>query len=110
MEELIKLMKENPELEVVPIVYTNDIDEGFRFTKGKFLSCEIDDIYEYDGHVFTWSDNDGLDLLEYLWDETERSSFLSDKEESDAEIEISARARFKAVKWKKVIILWIRVE
>ncbi|MGJ8729299.1 hypothetical protein ACRW9N_02405 [Listeria aquatica] len=110
MKELIKLVNENPDLEVVPLVYTDDIEEGFSFTKGQILRCEIDEIYEYDGRIFVWSEDDGLDLLEYIWDETELSSSLAHKEESDAEIEKRARTRYEAVEWKKVIILWIGAE
>ncbi|MHC5253169.1 hypothetical protein ACYRFS_13015 [Listeria kieliensis] len=108
MRELINLINENPDLEVVPLVYRDVVEnDGASFFGGKILSCEIDEIYEYDGRVFVWSDDDGLDLLEYLWDETELSSSLAHKEESDNEIEKRARTRYEAVKWKKVIVLWI---
>ncbi|EUJ24249.1 hypothetical protein MFLO_15718 [Listeria floridensis FSL S10-1187] len=110
MKELIKLINKNPDLEVVPLVYTEIADYEFSFVMGKILKCEIDYMCEYDERLFVWSDENGLDLLGYLWDEEERKSFLSDKEEIKGQIEIRARIRYEAIEWKKVIVVWIGAE
>ncbi len=100
-DELFRLMKENPDLSVVPMVDGEICGDDCGFWMGywghaavdEFLVCE-----RYDYMAFK-SDDDVFDVLE---------KYLSDEEfEKLPESENECRIHYDALPWTKAIIVYI---
>lgn len=52
-EELIRLVKENPELPIVPVVHIENGCDDYSSFYGKFDSADIGKYAEWDGQIYT---------------------------------------------------------
>lgn len=95
-EELFKLMQENPELPVVPMVDSDVVpdDDCARWT-GSWGSASIDEYFTHDGRIFFRSDEDIDDVL----------SYALNGEEYDETTDEEAEAVYDALPWIKAIIV-----
>ncbi len=101
-KELMRLIKENPELPVLPFVDANVIGDDSGYWLGRWSSVCVDEylISPYkDTPVLFKSDDDVFDTLErYLsYEELEK---LPDSEEE-------CRKIYESLPWKKAIIVYI---
>ena len=102
-EELFKLMREHPELPVVPMVDSEIVADDCGYWMGAWGRSTIDEylISERAERIFYKSDDDVFDVLE---------RHLSD-EEFDAlpESEEECRPYYDALPWVKAIIVYINL-
>lgn len=95
-EELFKLMQENPELPVVPMVDSNIApDDGYARWTGSWGSASIDEYFTHGERVFFRSDDDTDDVLGYVLNAEEYEE-MTDEE---------AEAVYDALPWVKAIIV-----
>ena len=95
-EELFKLMQENPELPVIPMVDSDIVpDDGYARWTGSWGSASIDEYFTHDERVFFRSDDDTDDVLGYVLNAEEY------EEMTDEEVE----AAYNALPWVKAIIV-----
>jgi len=95
-EELFKLMQENPELPVLPMVDSEVVcDDDYNRWTGSWGSASIDEYLAHDGRVFFRSDDDKDDVLGYVLDGEEYIKM------TDEEVE----AAYNALPWVKAIIV-----
>jgi len=99
-EKLFKLMQENPELPVVPMVDAEICEDGFGLWKGSLGSVRLDEyLIPSDFKVMMFkSENNVLDVLSICLSPSEFET-LSDREEG--------RPLYDALPWKKAIIVEI---
>ena len=100
-EELLYLIKENPELPVIPIIDSEIGEGGYGcYCLGAFGSAYIDEYIiaaNYDERVLLKSDNDVFDTLE---------RYMSDEEfEALPESEEECRPYYDKLPWIKAIIV-----
>lgn len=105
--ELIKLIKENPELPVVPMV-NNEICMGdYGYWLGSFGSAQVDEfvcIEMYGDSKFRFK-NEQDEIEEYF-----AEKILDENEDlSDEEVEEIAHERAEALPWKKAIVVFIEL-
>lgn len=101
-EELIKLIQENPTLDIVCMCSDDELIYGYYSYLDK-LSVDVRSIYEYDGHIY----DDIQDVEELLQDaclDNEDWANLSD-EEYEKLVKELAKKYFK----KKAIVIWASV-
>ena len=101
IEKLLKLIKENPELEIVPMVHTEVVGDSDLFTmwKGKWSKVKIDEYYEGDEKIYFSDDfNDLVD--EFIEDGYANYHYLNDKE-----LKKLAKVEVRKYNWKKAIIV-----
>lgn len=95
-EELFKLMQENPELPVVPMVDSEVVcDDDYARWTGSWGSASIDEYFTHDERVFFRSDDDTDDVLGYVLNAEEYEE-MTDEE---------AEAVYDALPWVKAIIV-----
>ncbi len=100
-EELFKLMRENPDLPVVPMVACEIVGDDYGLWLGSWGSSCVDEYFwsEWAERYFFKSDNDVFDTLE---------KHLSGEEfESLPETEEECRPIYDALPWTKAIIVYI---
>lgn len=114
MKELIKLMNENPDLEVVPMVSDNFSCGDETFSTGKICGAEIDQIVREKHGKFYLRSKHSSKLLSKIHEEVEdekyaaRTNIEQLKQLEDVMTEVIRRC--ERIEWKKVIILWIGAE
>lgn len=114
MKELIRLMNENPELEIVPMVSDNFVGGEDTFSMGKICGAEIDQIFREKHGKFYLRSKHSSKLLSKIHDEVEdekyavRTNIEQLKQLEDVMTEVIRRC--EKIKWEKVIIVWIGVE
>lgn len=101
-KELLKLIKENPELPIVPFVDGSIGEDEGQYWLGSFEDAHINEYLLPSINsmpVFFKSDNEIFDTL---------GAFLTDYEfESLPDTEDECRDTYNALPWKKAIILYI---
>ena len=98
-EELFKLMQENPDLQVVPMVDSDVItQEGWAWYIGRLASAEIDEYLIADGNVYTKSEDDIQEVLEAAYGSL-KAGIMEDEE---------AERVYQQLPWQKAIMLYIR--
>ena len=108
-EELIKLIKENPELPVVPMVnYELALCiEDYGYWVGSFGSAQVEEfacVEMYGNNKVIYKQDQGY-IEEYF-----AEKILDENEDlSDEEIEKLAHERAEALPWKKAIIVYIEL-
>lgn len=95
IDKLLKLIKENPYLPIVPMVDGEIAGDDYSYYVGKWGDSCIDEYFIELGHIFFKSDDDMYEVLEYIED---------DIPESDEE----CRKLYENLPWKKAIIVYIR--
>lgn len=102
-EELFRLIKENPELPIVPMVDAEIVAEDCGYWLGAWGRAEVDEYFisERAERVFYKSDDDVFDVLE---------RHLSDEEfEALPESEEECRPYYDKLPWIKAIIVYINL-
>lgn len=98
-KELFKLMQENPELPVVPMVDSDVITkEWLSWYIGRLESPEIDEYLVADGIIYTKTSDDLWDVLEAAYGEFKVSK-MTEEEAAEA---------YQQLPWQKAIMLYIR--
>lgn len=107
-KELLKLVQENPELPIVPMVNSEIVaDDGYNWWLGSFGHSVVDSYacveYYGDDRFFT---KDEQDLIEEYF--AEKIIYEDENEElSDEEVEKRAHEQAESLPWKKAIIVYI---
>lgn len=101
IETLLRLVQENPDLPVVPMVEGSIAwdDSGYFMTA--FGAAEVDEyiVSRQDDRIYFKSDDDVFDVLEHV---------LSDEEfDTLPQSEAECRPYFEALPWTKAIIVYI---
>jgi hypothetical protein len=100
--DLINLIKENPDLEVVPMVNTDCVqDDCCAYWFSKFGCAKVDEYCCSDERAYLKSD-DYEDLIDKYMDE-----YPLDYQTNDEEIEKWAIEKVNNLPWKKAILLYI---
>ena len=102
-EELFRLIKENPELPIVPMVDADIVCDDCGYWLGAWGRAEVDEYFisERAERVFYKSDGDVFDVLE---------RHLSDEEfEALPESEEECRPYYDKLPWIKAIIVYINL-
>lgn len=102
-EELFRLIKENPELPIVPMVDADIVGDDSGYWLGAWGRAEVDEYFisERAERVFYKSDGDVFDVLE---------RHLSDEEfEALPESEEECRPYYDKLPWIKAIIVYINL-
>lgn len=100
--ELLKLIEQNPDLPVVPMVDGEIVTDDFGYYAGSWGSATVDEylVGKRDDRIYFKSDDDVFDVLEHQ---------LSDEEfEALPETESECRPFYDGLPWKKAIIVYIR--
>lgn len=103
-DELFKLIKENPDLEIVPMV-CNEVcnSDDHRYWMGEWGKCSVDEYFVGDERVWVRED-DCEDLVQQLIDE----KFLSEwKGKTEEEMEKLAGEIIDGYSWVKCIVIYI---
>ena len=102
-EELFRLIKENPELPIVPMVDADIVGDDCGYWIGAWGRAEVDEYFisKRAERVFYKSDDDVFDVLE---------RHLSDEEfEALPESEEECRPYYDKLPWIKAIIVYINL-
>lgn len=100
VQTLIKLIKENPELRIVPIVDSKIVaSDGFSTWLGSFGEAEIDYVWDSGERVY-FNSHDEEELIQDELDDI-------DPEIDDSIAEAAAVQRVSNFAWEKVIVVWI---
>lgn len=100
VQSLLNLIKENPELKIVPMVDTEIVaDDGYSSWLGSFGKAEIDQIWNSGERIF-FKSQDEEELVQNILDEIPL-------EIDDATAERTANDIVEKYEWEKVIVVWI---
>ena len=98
-EHLLRLMREHPELPVVPMVDSDvTTKEWLSWYIGRLESPEIDEYLVVDEITYTKSSDDVLDVLEAVYGEF-KTSKMTEEEAAEAH---------QGLPWIKAIMLYVR--
>lgn len=103
VNNLIKLMKENPTLEVIPMVNSDVVvDDGYSYWKGSFGKSEIDECWSCDSRIYFKSDEEELvnDVIDDLVMNNSSVEYMTDEELEDI-----AKKIVDKYAWEKVITI-----
>jgi hypothetical protein len=96
IQNLLNLIKENPELKIVPMVnYEIVAGDDCSYWMTSFGKCEVTKIYNDDERI--WFEDDFDDLVD---------KFI---ENNYCEVEIEAEEIVKNYNWEKVIVVYIEL-
>lgn len=106
--ELLRLVAENPSLPVVPMVYSEVVqDEGYAWWLGSFGEVSVDEYVIFksskydDGKYYTKDDEDEIEEIIAEWVSEENPQM------SESEIFAEAHRQAEALPWKKAILVYI---
>ncbi len=106
--ELLRLVAENPSLPVVPMVYSEVVqDEGYAWWLGSFGEVSVDEYVIFksskydDGKYYTKGDEDEIEEIIAEWVSEENPQM------SESEIFAEAHRQAEALPWKKAILVYI---
>ncbi len=103
-EELFKLMRENPELPIVPMVDSDIVaDNGYAYWKGAWGSSSIMEYLVGEESVHFREDDD--------WEEVERTltdGFMS-WEQFESMTDVEAGKAYASLPWIKAIVVYINL-
>ena len=106
--ELLRLIAENPSLPVVPMVYSEVVqDDGYAWWLGSFGEVSVDEYVIFksskydDGKYYTKDDEDEIEEIIAEWVSEENPQM------SESEIFAEAHRQAEALPWKKAILVYI---
>lgn len=111
---LLKLIKENPELRILPMVYQEIVEDGFSYWAGAFGESKIDFIWNNGERIYFKSD-DEEQLIEDEIDNIESAAqlfittALHESHPLYRPIEVQAKERVENYDWEKVIVVYIEL-
>ena len=105
-KEFIKLVQENPDLPIVPMVAYDVVDsDSYHWWLGSFVDCEVNEytcveMYNEDRFVI----RDDIDEIEEYF----MNELLDEDDTLSAEdVEKIAIEKAKSLDWQKAIVVWI---
>lgn len=98
-ERLFQLMRENPELPVIPLVDAEIPGDDCGYWLGAWGAAKLDEYLLGSGRVIYKSDDDVFDVLEHFLPGDEYDHLLNDESE--------CRKIYDALPWKKAIVVYI---
>ena len=101
VEELLNLIKENPELEIIPLVDGNICDDFCGYFTAKWSKAYVDKYFIDDERIYFIDDCDELI-------EREIDRLFPENDDYDEEMEKEAEKAVDAYDWKKAIFVHIR--
>lgn len=108
---LIQMIRENPELPVVPMVNEEVVaDDTHSWWLGEFGMCSIDSYYSDADAERVWlKADDEEDLLDKWADD--HSDEIEEMSNAEAEVYINKRGKawIESLPWVRAIIVWIEV-
>ncbi|MED3792405.1 hypothetical protein P4571_08110 [Niallia alba] len=109
--ELLKLIDQNPELPIVPMVDGQLCGDDWSYYMGKWGQAEIDEVYHEDERVY-FKSSDEEELIgergEFIFD-NEYPSRKSLTDEEEKIVEKKAEEYVESLPWKKVIVVSIEL-
>lgn len=100
IEKLVKLINENPGIEVLPVVDLDVVGDGdYSRYGGAIGESRIDKYYSEDERIYFDDDYDDLE------EEIQDRIWLDHQPISDEELEKLAGKEMDKLKWKKVIVV-----
>lgn len=106
MNELLKSVKENQHLKVVPMVDRDIVaDDSYSYWQGSIGACFVDEIHN-DGERVWFRKADNIELEEHFFNKICNERVIFKPEEELDEI---ARKRIAKLSWEKVIVLKIEL-
>ena len=98
---LLKLIMENPDLPIVPVVDTELVaSDEFAWWIGSWGKASIEEIYQDDERVYIRSRDEEMLIDQALY-------WLEDKAATEEEAYELAKKEVDGYDWKKVIAVWI---
>ncbi len=104
LQELVRVVRENPDLEVIAKVDTELLDDEFGWMRGCFGPVEIDEYCERNERVHLRSEDEQL-VIDHVVDDIVMSEGYKEGDVSDEELE--ARVK-KQIDWKRAIFVIIQ--
>lgn len=101
LNDLIELIKENPDLPVIPMTWGEVCQDCERYWMGSLSGCEIDEYVYYAEAV--WFKSQGIEELENIIADEEFGVFNAE------EIEKRVAKKINLLKWKRAIVVWIEL-
>ena len=106
--ELLRLVAENPSLPVVPMVYSEVVqDEGYAWWLGSFGEVSVDEYVIFksskydDGKYYTKGDEDEIEEIIAEWVSEENPQM------SESEVFAEAHRQAEALPWRKAILVYV---
>ena len=102
-EEFLKLVKENPDLPIIPFVNSEVCaDDSYAYWIGSFGRSEVDEYTLFNDRVIFKGDGDAEEILsDYYCDEPEYENV------SDEEFSKAMEKKVEELEWIKAIIVYI---
>lgn len=104
INELVKLIKENPELEIVPMVDSEIGGDDYSYYMGEWGIAEIDEYYCSDDRIY-FKEEDFEDLV----DEFIENNYKKYNDLTDEEFEKLAEEKINNLEWIKAIVVHINL-
>ncbi|MEK3956080.1 MULTISPECIES: hypothetical protein [unclassified Psychrobacillus] len=107
-KELFRLMQENPQMEVIPMVYEDVIGEDYSSYQGKLGKVSLEQYYSTDERIYIRS-KDEEELEEYMSEllEQDYEEFGKAPGVKEVNFELMLSNRMEKIEWKEVILLYI---
>ena len=105
-EELIKLMKENPDLPVLPLVDSEVVADDFGYWLGKWGLCEVKEYYNGRVRIHFKDDDEEevlVDMVGCKYSKTKDGRDIYDLPDDEW------KELFESLPWQKVIVVYITV-
>jgi hypothetical protein len=103
IKNLLQLIKENPELEIKPMVDSDVIaDDCYSYWSGSWGESKLDEYWVSDERIY-FKENDFEDLVQEFID----TNYNDYPNFSDEELEKIAEEKVNNYEWKKVILVYI---
>lgn len=103
INELLKLIQENPELSIVPMVDNELGGDDFSYYMGKWGKASVDEVYHRDERIYFRSD-DEEELHEHYFDQLA----LNNPAWSATYLDEKTIEKINEIEWEKVIT--VRIE
>ena len=103
IDNLLRLVSENPELPIIPLVDSDIACCDYGWWAGEWGDARIDETFSDDEHFYTRSNSED-DLVEKLIDNEQIFGWES---MTDEELEHEAKKRVANYNWTKCIIVYI---
>ena len=100
--DLLQIVKDNPDLPIVPIVDAEIVGDGYGHYVGAWGGAYVEEYIvckRYDNLVIFKSDDDVFEALEHFMSDEELETLPDDEDE--------CRPYYDKLPWKKVIIVYI---
>ena len=99
VENLLKLIKENPHLKIIPMVYYDCVSEDHSYWSASWGEASVDEYYENDGRIY-FKNDDFEELVDKFYNDG-YGSYEGDISEEEAE------RLANEVNWAKCIVVYI---